>query len=64
VLCGTQLLPDPEIGETWRPCLAASATSGPAIDTDRAAGSTVVIARLKDLKITTSSRMTKRTDRL
>ena len=51
------------IGETCRPCLAASATSGPAMATEIAGGSTVVIARLSDRKISTSSTITNKMDR-
>ncbi len=45
------------IGETCRPCWAASATSGPEISTDRKAGISVTSASVSDRKISTSSTM-------
>ena len=43
--------------------MAASATSGPEMSTENSAGSTVVIARVSDRKISTSRMMMKTSDR-
>ncbi len=51
------------MGETWSPCWAASATSGPAMVNDSNGGMTVTRARVNDRKIRTSSTRMNSSDR-